>query len=541
MNHLSKFIVRLGLALGALLLLCYLLLPRLIVAYSFNTYSWKIGEVNLNWNSLEMKDLYSGDQSTHISSVLIHFTAKDLLLGRLSEVMVKGVKLTPKVEEDLAFEIPNVIGQLDRIPADISHFEIQEISVVFPVAHFIAETFQINGNISGSLDKVGGHQLFLTSTILPTPQSKGGRINLTLAAGKLTADLSIEEVRLKDIPVALTLSVKAEQTFGAPLHVNALITNENHEIFLKIDGGFSGPSAGLFSFKVPSLELDSQKLPLRIFGHDVLNKIASYSMVLKGEGTLAWEDARFTPSGKLIVEKGNFLYETINVKGVSFKVPIEHVWPKIATQQKVFVDIVESPIMNLSQLELNLVMDDSIITLAQAKGNVWGGKAQLTSCVLWPLPSEQSLMLTLDKISLQPLLTHLELQKVTANGLLDGKIPIRIFGDHSLAIENGLMSSVEPGYVAYQWDAALQSTDSNLLLAAKALQNFTYQEGKLDINKPRYKELELVLDIKGKNPKLLEGRSFDFKINLTGKILEALEATIQSFEADIKDLKKQAK
>jgi len=540
MSQIPKFLLRLGLTLGAFLLIVYLLLPNLITTIALNYYSWTIGEVNFNRNTLDLRDLNSRDQSIHISSVVIHFTPNDLLLGRLSEVWVEGVRLAPKLEGGASFEIPNLLGQLDHIPVDISNLGVQEISLVIPPTNLIAESIQMNGSLSGSLDAQYGHQLTLSANIFPTSQSKGGRLNCDLTAGKFSADLSIHEIRLKDVPTALTLSVKAEQTFGSPLHMNASLTNENHEIFMKIDGGFSGPKSGLFKFKIPSLELDSQKLPLRIFGNEALNKISSYGLILKGEGTLAWEDSRLTPTGKISVEKGKLTYEAIHVRGLSFKVPIEHIWPKKAIQQIIHVDLIESPIMNMAQLDLNVTLDDSMLTLVQAKGDVWEGKAQLTSCILWPLPKQQSLLLTLENVSLQPLLNHLEVKKITAQGLVNGLIPMRLYGDQSLSIDGGLIVTDEPGYLSFQWDAALASTDANMLLAAKALQNFTYQEARLNINKPRYKDLELLLDIKGKNPKLLEGRSFDFKINLSGKILEALEATIKTFEADIKDLKKQA-
>ena len=129
-------------------------------------------------------------------------------------------------------------------------------------------------------------------------------------------------------------------------------------------------------------------------------------------------------------------------------------------------------------------------------------------------------------MQLKSLIAGLKMEKMKGEGLLNGSLPLQIFGDGAFAVNKGALESIEPGYLSYQWDMALASEEPNLNLTGKALENFTYEKAVLNIQKERGLEPVLVLDIKGKNPKLLNGREFDIKVNVSGKILATIESAI---------------
>lgn len=535
---------RLGLVLGAFLLIAYFLLPHALKSYGEKVLSLDIEEINLSWGQLDLKNIKHHDQTISIPAVRLRFNIIDLIRGKITEVTINGGKAQPKIDPAQPIEIPNIISFLDDIPLSIGHLEINNLEAIIALPHIWEETIHLTGSIKGATGTAKGHQLSMTATLNPISHIKGGVVNVYVDKSGLKADMEIHEIRLKDIPSAFTIKAKATQTQGFFAFLTTFsgdVTNDNHETILKIHGISTTPASGQLTFHIPTLLIDNHKLPLRIFDRPLLNKINAYSLHLNGDGGLIWDQEGIKPSGKIHLKDATIGYETIKVNGLSFAIPLDQVLPSLKFKQNVHIDSIHSPIMDITNIMLAFVADDNALKLASASGNVWGGSASLNSFTLFPLPTEQSLMLTLDKVTLQPLITHLEISNMSAEGLLDGTIPMRIFGDHSIAIENGVLKSIEKGHISYKWDGALASSDPNLSLAAKALQNFTYDQATLNINKDRNKEPELVLDIKGKNPRLLEGRSFNFKINVTGKILSALESTIQTFQADLKDLKKRAK
>jgi hypothetical protein len=541
LKSLFRFIIRLAIGLAILLLIAYLLHPYVVKSYLARNYAIDVEEAGVSWSRAEFKNIKSHDQTIAITSVRLQFEPRALMGGALAEVIIEGLKYQPLADPNQPLEIPILLDALDDLPIKINHLDIKDMAIIIPAPGLLTESIQLSGSLSGALGTEKGHVLTLNGTSQPTSVTKGGTLTAQVKGQELTIDYAINEIRLKDIPSAFTIKGSAKQTKGQPLTFTNEITNENHEIYLHAQGQLDSRNAGKLTFQIPPHIIDQQKLPLRIFGEAALNKLSTYSLNVSGEGSLAWSPAGLHPQGTVRVKDGAFAYETAQVKGINFSFPLEQVWSTLSVTQPVLIASIESPILTLSQLSMTVTVSKGHFAIKKATSKIWSGTVQLSNLILSPLPQEQNITLSMDKINLDPLVKQLAISSLSASGQLSGKIPVRLYNDFSLAVINGNLTTLGQGHISYQWDTALQSDNSNLKLAGEALKDFSYNSANININKERGKEPILLLDIKGKNPKLLEGREFNFKINLTGKILQTLESALQSFNGDIKSLKKQAK
>jgi hypothetical protein len=518
----------------------YLLLPHALKSYAEHAYNVHIEDVSIHTSGIELKNLTDHQQIIAIRSMKLTYNLRELIAGKIDSLTIDGLAIQPIIDPETPIIIPDIMAELDHLPISIHQIQINDLKVTVPTNEVIPEAVSITGTLQGVISEKG-HQATLSSIIQPTEHSLGGHLNFNLQDSKLTMDLSINEIRLRDIPSAYNLKAKLTQSQGQPAAFEGSLTDNNHDVFLEAQGELTSPTTGSLTFDIPSITFDTHKFPLAELGNETLNRISDYSLTIAGQGSMSWDPTGIKPKGTFELKNANFLIESIKIEGLRFAIPIEQLWPKLNIQQGVHIASVKSPIMDITDLSMKFALEDNKFILQKAAGQVWGGTAQLSTYVISPLPAQQDILLTIEQADLEPLIAHLELEKVRANGLINGRIPMRLFGDNSVAIEDGKLESAENGLVSYQWDSALQSDDPNLKLTAKALQNFTYDNATLHIQKKRHDEPHLILDIKGKNPKLLEGREFDIHVNITGKILQALEATVRTFQADIKELQKEAK
>jgi hypothetical protein len=535
------FTVRLGLALGALLLLAYVLAPILIKSYVERSFALGIDEIDLKWGHMELKKVASHDKTFQIRSLQIHVQPMDLLKGKLSAVTIDGLQAIPSVDPNEPLQIPNVMELLDELPMRVAQLDVTNISVTIPRSALMVEPIQFTGYIHGSLSGNNAHKLKSTILVHPNAHSRGGHLNIQLQDGKLSLDGSLNEIRLEHFPSAYTIKASATQTRGAPVFFEGEITDNNHEVYLAVKGESDTPKSGQLTFTIPSMEVNAQKIPLHLLGLQALDQVSDYSFTLSGKGSMIWTPLGIKPKGTLDVKEGRLTYDAMSLSGIHFHVPLEKIWPRASAKQDIHINSLTSPILDMSNVVMTFLLEDTHVVLSHASAQVWDGTAHMDTIHLSPLPSEQLFTLTLDAVSLQPLITHLKLSNASASGHLNGVLPIRFFSDGSFAVENGALKSSQQGHVSYKWDGALASEDSNLNLAGKVLQDLNYDEVDLRIKKKRHEEPVLELDIKGKNPKVLEGRNIDLRVNLSGKILQTLESAIQIFQADLKALRKQSR
>lgn len=137
-------------------------------------------------------------------------------------------------------------------------------------------------------------------------------------------------------------------------------------------------------------------------------------------------------------------------------------------------------------------------------------------------------------------LTDIDLQKLTALaemsnldivGKVSGNVTLKA-DDAGIEIQNALLKlATAGGHLSYKPQGPMDNLPSETKLALTALEDFNFNTLTVEL-KPsdaKSRDLQATVKIKGSNPKVLNSYPFEFNIQTTGKLLELLNNTLNSF------------
>ncbi|MEO5336452.1 MAG: YdbH domain-containing protein [Magnetospirillum sp. WYHS-4] len=140
--------------------------------------------------------------------------------------------------------------------------------------------------------------------------------------------------------------------------------------------------------------------------------------------------------------------------------------------------------------------------------------------LLAPKPGRHEGRIVLNGVSAQALLDAFQVSHTAVDGRLQGTIPFAL--DHGrLVVADGNLETASPGTLHYAPPAppaALQAGGGGASLMLSALKNFHYEELRLTADRGSDGEWQARIRLAGRNPELLEGRPFEFNINIGGAL-----------------------
>jgi len=166
-------------------------------------------------------------------------------------------------------------------------------------------------------------------------------------------------------------------------------------------------------------------------------------------------------------------------------------------------------------VRLRLLAPGTRLLVERAELGFAGGRVITRGAVLDPAAPETALTVEFDGVGLDGLAALAGLPGLTAEGRLDGSLPVRIAGDR-IAVAEGRLAARGSGRLAYvspEADAAA-AAEPNLQLALKALEDFRYDVLELRIDKQGGGEGAVALRLEGRNPGFMDGQPFRFNVNL---------------------------
>ena len=161
-----------------------------------------------------------------------------------------------------------------------------------------------------------------------------------------------------------------------------------------------------------------------------------------------------------------------------------------------------------------------------------GGTISLTPLTLDPLAQRHDLELIVEGLDLEKLFDLVQVDGLTGNGKLAGRLPITIQGSR-VALTEGKLAALAPGILQFRSEAAaslLASGGDQVQLLLQALENFHYENLSLKMDKSADDELLATLSILGQNPEVLDGQPFQLNINLESNIGKVLEALAKGYQ-----------
>ncbi|MFD2204573.1 YdbH domain-containing protein [Kiloniella antarctica] len=172
---------------------------------------------------------------------------------------------------------------------------------------------------------------------------------------------------------------------------------------------------------------------------------------------------------------------------------------------------------------------EPVIELRTAGVNITGGLISLKPDKFFVLEEDQSIEVLVDKLDVKELFALIGREDLSGTGMLSGQVPIRIVGDQVI-IKGGHLATGGPGILQIRSQViadALASGGEQVELLVKALQNFSYTELTLDIEKPINGAAQVKLGISGANKDVLDGHPFRLNINLETRVEPLLEVFLQ--------------
>ncbi|MCX4028092.1 YdbH domain-containing protein [Endozoicomonas sp. SM1973] len=228
-------------------------------------------------------------------------------------------------------------------------------------------------------------------------------------------------------------------------------------------------------------------------------------------------------SGKMLstLNQFNLLYEKNNLNNINgelqFRVKNNHVTSSNSHPNSLKVKLIDIgiPIETIStQLRFNSNLsqpDQTIIQLKQLKANLLGGTITAPRLNLIPF-SNQQITISVKAIDLAKLVALEQQPAVTASGIINGKLPIKVVNNKP-SINNGTLQATGAGWIKVNQPSlteSLSASNESLKLALSALANFQYDRLESDVALAPNGDLVLSVSLAGKNPDFYQGKRIHF-------------------------------
>lgn len=189
------------------------------------------------------------------------------------------------------------------------------------------------------------------------------------------------------------------------------------------------------------------------------------------------------------------------------------------------------PLENINtELELNTASGE--LQLAALRFNMFGGTLESDPFAIQLQPVENntaygdSFQLRIDNLDISQVLRLSAYDAVSATGLVNGTLPIRLHGFNPV-VENGRLHAIPPGGEIRYHSGDIASGNQSLDLVYQALEHYRYELLSANVEYTEAGELTLEMQLQGESPQLNGGQ----RINLNLNISDNIPALLQSLQA----------
>ncbi len=257
---------------------------------------------------------------------------------------------------------------------------------------------------------------------------------------------------------------------------------------------------------------------------------ASGKVALAGGGK--WKGGRIETDAKLLLENFSLVTAAAEIVRLNGVIDIDGLAPLTTPPGQEIA---------IALLDAGLPLTDGLVTfrlapgrfdLAGARFAFGGGEIGIEPASIALDASVYDLAVAAAGIDLAKLVELVDIDGLSATGLLDGRAPVRIEGA-DWAIEDGRLKARSPGRIAYapaSAPAALAEQGETVALALSALNDFQYQKLDLTIDRAAGGDMEIGVHLAGKNPGFYDGYPVEFNLNLTGRLDQILRRSLAGYK-----------
>lgn len=320
---------------------------------------------------------------------------------------------------------------------------------------------------------------------LPLPGSSGGG-GLTL--GNLVVDATT--LRLLDDPAPLpplTLTGQAKSGADGGWTFQARARALDGKLVLDV-AGHHGAEGGQADLRLYPVRFAPGGLQPREVSPAYATGLPDLGALVDADGPIYWNNKGLSGNVKITTKEG-----AITVGGLK-------------------VEDVEGKLVLASLKDIRLI---------DLRARTAGGTIALPDFPLVaPKAGPRKGLLTVDGVDAQALLEAFKVPDIAVKGRLQGTVPFTLDGDR-LAIAAGRLEAAGPGFVRYMPGTppdALQAGGQGASLMLSALRNFHFKELRLTADREAEGRWQARIRLAGANPELMNGRPFEFNINIDGAL-----------------------
>jgi hypothetical protein len=185
-------------------------------------------------------------------------------------------------------------------------------------------------------------------------------------------------------------------------------------------------------------------------------------------------------------------------------------------------------------IELSFSVDQAPrpqVSIAAGGFGLGGARWRIEPTVLDPLAAGNRVVLATEALELDTFFELIGVEGLAGSVTLKGRLPLAFEGG-DIVVDDGSFEALGPGRLSIRFEAlsaALASGGETVEMAARALENFHYDNLTLSLDKTAANDATLRLSTLGQNPDVLDGQPFQFNINLESNLTSVLEALRQGY------------
>ncbi len=184
--------------------------------------------------------------------------------------------------------------------------------------------------------------------------------------------------------------------------------------------------------------------------------------------------------------------------------------------------------LEMPRLRFGLTVEGAspVIAVKEATGGFAGGTVSLEPFTYRADRDANTLSIGVQALSLGRLLDEWAAGRVSGEGLLTGRIPVRLSPEGAV-IADGRIRAEKAGVIRVKWGEAREAMlaqGDEVGLMVRALEDFRFNRLEVGLSRPSDGQLALAITLAGNNPAVLDAQPFVFNITLSGNLEDLLSA-----------------
>jgi hypothetical protein len=290
---------------------------------------------------------------------------------------------------------------------------------------------------------------------------------------------------------------------------------------------------------IPDLTLGPSGVwPVSIF--KTLKDIRNVTGRFGGDARLAWRGDQLTGRATLRLDGIGGETDDAVVDGISGTITLDHLFPlSTAPDQRLLIKKIDAGVVVTDTSIRFALLPSGVLSIGRAEAALADGKVIIVAPAIDPINETAQATMTLEGVRLEQIPGLGNLDGFEATGQIDGTVPVRLTKS-KIAIEGGVLAARGGGVLRLKSERAeqvLKTGGEQVALMLQALQNFSYENLRVDVDKSLAGDARVKLKTLGHNPAVLNGRKFQININLETNLDRLLDATVQWYKLSGKALR----